>query len=117
MFPADDVQAQVVEGRDRQALALAGAQQGADALLHLAGGLVGEGHGDDVLGADAALLDQVGDLAGDHAGLAGTGAGQHQQGAADEVHGLLLPGIESGHREEKSEGEAGAYSSRAPGRW
>jgi hypothetical protein len=94
---ADDVQAQVVKGGDRQAAALAGAQQGADALLHLAGGLVGEGHGDDVLGADAAILDQMGDLAGDHAGLAGTGAGEHQERAADVVHGLLLPGVETGH--------------------
>ena len=46
---------------------------------------------------DAAVLDQVGDLAGDHAGLAGAGAGQHQQGAVDVVHGFLLSGIESGH--------------------
>src|SRR5690606_29113085 len=72
---ADDVQAQVVEGRDRQPASFTTAQQAADALLHLAGGLVGEGYGDDVLRADAALLDQVGDLAGDHAGLAGAGAG------------------------------------------
>ncbi len=94
---ADDVQAQVVEGRDRQPASFTTAQQAADALLHLAGGLVGEGYGDDVLRADAALLDQVGDLAGDHAGLAGAGAGEHQHGAADIVHGFLLPGIESGH--------------------
>ncbi len=97
IFLADDVQAQVVEGRYRQALAFAAAQQAADALLHLARGLVGEGHCDDVLRADAALLDQVGDLAGDHAGLAGAGAGEHQHRAADVVHGFLLPGIESGH--------------------
>ncbi|MNQ38732.1 hypothetical protein D3C85_523250 [compost metagenome] len=94
---ADDVEAEVVEGRHRQALALAAAQQAGDALLHLARGLVGEGHRDDVLRADAALLDQVGDLAGDHAGLAGSGAGQHQQRAADVVDGFLLAGIESGH--------------------
>ena len=97
MFLADDVEAQVVEGRDGQATSLAATQQRADPLLHLACGLVGEGHGDDVARLDAALLDQVGDLAGDHAGLAGAGAGKHQQRAADVVHGFLLPGIESGH--------------------
>ncbi|SPZ18780.1 Uncharacterised protein [Pseudomonas aeruginosa] len=116
VFLADDVQAEVVEGRDGQALALAAAQQGADALLHLPRGLVGEGHGDDVLGADTALLDEIGDLAGDHAGLAGAGASQDQQGTADVVHGFLLPGIESGHRNRPEERvEAGAYSNRLAG--
>ncbi len=97
MFLADDVQTQVVEGRYRQALALAAPQQATDAFLHLPRGLVGEGHRDDVLRPDAALLDQVGDLAGDHAGLAGTGAGEHQHGAADVVHSFLLAGVETGH--------------------
>src|SRR5690606_36210120 len=69
----------------------------AAALLQCARGLGGEGHRHDVLRADAALLNQVSDLAGDHAGLAGTGAGEHQHGAADIVHGFLLPGVESGH--------------------
>ncbi|VVN29037.1 hypothetical protein PS647_04769 [Pseudomonas fluorescens] len=98
VFLADDVQAQVVEGADRQATTFAGAQQGADPFLHLAGGLVGKGHGDDVLGADAAVLDQVRDFARDHAGLAGASTGEHQKRAADVAHGFLLPGIESGHR-------------------
>ncbi len=88
MLLADDV---VVERRNRQATAFAGAQQGADPLLHLAGSLVGEGHGDDVLGADAAILDQVRDLAGDHAGLAGACTGEHQKRAAD-VARLLAAG-------------------------
>ncbi|KFF33516.1 hypothetical protein G039_0325365 [Pseudomonas aeruginosa VRFPA01] len=116
MLLADDVQAEVVEGRDGQAPAFAAAQQAADALLHFPRGLVGEGHRDDVLGADAALLDEVGDLAGDHAGLAGAGASQDQQGTADVVHGFLLPGIESGHRSGPEERvEAGAYSNRLAG--
>ncbi|MNQ64209.1 hypothetical protein D3C85_786230 [compost metagenome] len=95
---ADDVQAQVVEGADRQPATFTGTQQGADPFLHLAGGLVGKGHGDDVLGADAAVLDQVRDFARDHAGLAGACAGEHQKRAADVVHGFLLPGVQSGHR-------------------
>ncbi len=77
---ADDVETQVVEGRDRQAASFAAPEQRADPLFHLARGLVGEGHGDDVLGANAAVLDQVRDFAGDHAGLAGTGTGEHQRG-------------------------------------
>src|SRR5690606_1247828 len=91
---ADDVKAQVVEGGDGQAPAFGAAQQHADALLHLPGGLVGEGHGDDVLGTDAALLDQIGDLAGDDTGLAATGAGQHEQGAADIAHSFMYTGVE-----------------------
>ena len=97
VFLADDVHAQVVESGHGKAARLAALEQGADALLHLPRRLVGEGHGDDVTGLDAAVLHQVGDLAGDHAGLAGAGTGEHQQGAADVVHGFLLPRIESGH--------------------
>ncbi len=97
MLLADDVQAQVVKGAYRQATAFPRAQQGGDPLLHLARGLVGEGHRDDVLGTDAAVLDQVGNLACDHAGLAGACTGEHQKRAADVVTGFLLPGIESGH--------------------
>ena len=78
MLLADDVQPQVVEGAHREATAFATLEQGADTLLHLARGLVGKGHGDDVLGADATVLDQVRDLAGDHAGLAGACTGEHQ---------------------------------------
>ncbi|MNZ86287.1 hypothetical protein D3C78_1051040 [compost metagenome] len=98
MLLADDVQPQVVEGADRQAAPFATLEQRANPLLHLARGLVGKGHGDDVLGADAAVLDQVRDFARDHAGLAGACTGEHQKRAADVAHGFLLPGIESGHR-------------------
>ncbi|MNF86727.1 hypothetical protein D3C84_691730 [compost metagenome] len=78
VFLADDVQAQVVEGADRQAAPFATLEQRANPLLHLARGLVGKGHGDDVLGTDAAVLDQVRDFARDHAGLAGASTGEHQ---------------------------------------
>ena len=78
MLLADDVQAQVVEGAHGEAAAFAAFEQGADPLFHFPCRLVGEGHGDDVLGADAAVLDQVRDLARDHAGLAGACTGEHQ---------------------------------------
>ncbi len=102
VFLADDVQAQIVERAHGQAAAFTALEQRADPFLHLARGLVGEGHGDDVLGADAAVLDQVRDFARDHAGLAGARAGEHQKRAADVAHGFLLPGIESGHTESGS---------------
>jgi len=50
-----------------------------------------------MVGLDAAGVYQPGDLLGDDAGLAATGAGQYQQGAIDIVHGLALSGVESGH--------------------
>ncbi len=95
MLLADDVQPQVVEGRDGQAAGVGPAQQLADPLFHLACGLVGEGHGNDVLGADAAFLHQIGDLAGDYAGFAAAGPGQHQQRSADVLDGFLLAGVEA----------------------
>ena len=58
-----------VEGRDPDALRL-GAEQLLDALAHLAGGLVGEGDGEDLLGRDAAGADQVRDAVHQHARLA-----------------------------------------------
>ncbi len=78
MLLADDVQPQVVEGAHREAAAFAALEQRADTFFHFARGLVGKGHGDDVLGTVAAVLDQVRDLAGDHAGLAGASTGEHQ---------------------------------------
>ena len=62
-----------------------------DALPHLAGGLVGEGDGQDVARPHA-LLEQVGDAAGDDARLAAAGAGEDQQRAL-EVRDRLALGV------------------------
>ncbi len=97
VFAAQDVEAQVVEGGHGQALAFAFLQQTAGALAHLAGRLVGEGDGHDVARRQAVVLDQVGDLGGDHPGLAAAGAGQHQQGCVHMPHGGMLMGVESCH--------------------
>jgi hypothetical protein len=56
------------------------ADEVADALLHLARRLVGEGDGEDLRGEGAAGRDEMGDAGGQHAGLAGAGAGEHQHG-------------------------------------
>ena len=50
-------------------------------LLHLDGGLVGEGEGEDLGGAGAPGRDQVGDPPGDDGGLARAGAGDDEQRA------------------------------------
>ncbi len=69
-----------MEGADEPAEVVA-AKQAPDALAHLAGGLVGEGDGEDAPRGDAALADQVGDAVRDDAGLAGAGAGEDEQRA------------------------------------
>ena len=55
------------------------ADQLSDALLHLARGLVGEGDGEDLRRARPAQAQNMGDAGGEHARLAGAGAGQHQK--------------------------------------
>ena len=57
----------------------AAADEGGDALLHLAGGLVGEGDREDLAGLHAAGGEQVGDARGERLGLARAGAGDDEQ--------------------------------------
>ncbi|MGY3356803.1 hypothetical protein ACVWZK_003466 [Bradyrhizobium sp. GM0.4] len=47
-------------------------------------------------GAGAALAQDVGDARGQHAGLAGAGAGQHQNRPVQRLHSLALLRIEPG---------------------
>ena len=68
----------------------------ADALLHLARRLVGEGDGEDFRRPGAAETEDVGDARGQHAGLAGAGAGEHQHRAVERLDRLALLGIEPG---------------------
>ena len=56
-----------------------GPTQLVDALAHLGGGLVGERDGQDLAGPRVPGGEQVGDAAGEHAGLARAGAGDDQQ--------------------------------------
>ncbi len=69
-------------------------EQLVDALAHFAGGLVGEGDGEDGVGRDVFLLDQPGDAMGDDAGFAGAGAGEDEQGALGSLDSGALFGIE-----------------------
>ena len=64
--------------------------------LHLARGLVGESHRQDFLRPRPALAQYVGDAGGQHAGLAGAGAGQNQHGPVQRHDRVALLGIEPG---------------------
>jgi hypothetical protein len=67
-----------------------------DPGLHLVGGLVGEGDGQDLERADAPVADQVGDAMGQHPGLARPGAGHHEQRPLVVRDGVGLHGVEPG---------------------
>jgi hypothetical protein len=90
-----------VEGLDPELLG-GQAEQGGEPGLHLAGGLVGEGDGEDVPGQHPLLGHQAGDAADDDAGLPGAGAGQHQQRPFAVQHRLALRIVQAveqvGHR-------------------
>ena len=64
------------------------------AVAEFLGGFDGEGDGDDGLGRDAVLLDERGDARDDGAGLAGAGAGEHDEGGAAVQRGVALGVVE-----------------------
>ncbi len=61
---------------------------------HFLGGLVGEGHRQDALGAAVAVLDQPGDPRGEHPRLARAGAGEDQGMLGRQRHGGELFRVE-----------------------
>ena len=67
----------------------------ADALLHLARGLVGEGDGEDFPRPRLAGGEQMGDARRQHARLAGAGAGEHQNRPFGGLHRLALFRVEA----------------------
>ena len=80
-FPAQQARGEGMEGPDPQPPRL-GAQQRRHPPAHLFGGLIGEGDGEDAVGAHTACLDQVGDACRQHTRLPRPRARQHQQGPA-----------------------------------
>ena len=68
----------------------------ASTVAHLARRLVGEGDGQDLRRARRGRGEDMGDTRGQHAGLAGAGAGQHQHRAVERLDRLALLGIEPG---------------------
>ena len=107
---AQDLGADGVEGAQRHAARAevvgAAGQQRLDAGAHLAGGLVGEGDGEDAPGRHAGLADEVGDAVGDDAGLAGPRPGEDEERAGGAGDGLSLGGVE------RREVEGGALGGR-----
>ena len=99
------------------------ADHGADPLLHLAGGLVGERHREDLARPRAAGGENVRDPRGQHAGLAGSGAGQHQQRPVQRldrlpllrVHGVEIAGRPRTRRERTRRDAAGHGGGRFDG--
>src|SRR2546426_275965 len=76
---AQDAIAEGVERRDLD-VGVAVGHERVDALLHLGGGLVGEGEREDLVRPGPARGDEPGDTSRDDGGLAGSGAGDDQQG-------------------------------------
>ena len=66
------------------------AQELVHTLGHLRGGLVGERDREDLVGANAALFNEIGDAVGDDAGLSRARAGQQQNGAIDGLDAFAL---------------------------
>ncbi|MNV32736.1 hypothetical protein D3C71_1240800 [compost metagenome] len=72
------------------------ADQNADTFLHLAGRLVGEGHGKDLAGISTAGCENMGDAGRQNAGLAGAGARKDKNGSVKRFHGVALFRVEAG---------------------
>ena len=82
-----------MEGRDERGTQADRAQQLFHAAGHLAGGLVGEGHGQEIARRQPAL-EQPRDAIRDDPGLAAAGAREHQQRAIAGRHGFTLSGVQ-----------------------
>ncbi len=91
---AQDLHADGVEGAEPGHALDHLADHLADALLHLARRLVGEGDAEDLARPRPPGGEDVGDAGGQHAGLAGARAGQHQHRPVQAFHRLALLGIE-----------------------
>ena len=85
-----------------------------DPLAHLRRRLVGEGDREDLPRPGGAGGEQVGDPVGEHAGLAGAGPGQHQQGPLAVHDRLALGRVES--RQQPLDAVGAGLGGRAGGR-
>ena len=94
IFPTQNIQSEAVESRYAQRGCDLGVHEGADALAHLPGGLVGKRDRRYVIRRVAAAGDKAGDLVGNDPGLAAAGSRQHQERTFQVVHGALLFGVE-----------------------
>ena len=100
---AQDAYAGGVEGGDPHALS-GGTHQTGDALLHLPGGLIGEGDRQDLVRAGHPGLQHVRDTPGQHTGLARACAGHDQQRTPMVQDRLPLLRVQSGRRVRRDRG-------------
>ena len=89
-MPAQDLHADGMKGAEPRHSLDDLPDHRADAGLHLARGLVGEGDREDFGRPRAAEREDVRDAGGEHAGLAGSGAGEHQKGSIQRLDRLAL---------------------------
>ena len=92
---AQDAPADGVEGAEPRHAFDRLAEHLAKPQFHLARGLVGEGHREDFARPRPSLAEDMGDAAGQDAGLAGAGAGQNQYRTIQRLYRLALLGIEA----------------------
>jgi hypothetical protein len=71
-------------------------QQQLQPLLHLAGGLVGERHSEQLAWIDTVLTNQVSDPMGEGSRLAAAGTSHHQQWTLVVIHRFALGVVEAG---------------------
>ena len=86
-----------MEGADLQRLGGVARDQLANTLAHFLRRLVGEGDGGNSAGL-VAQAQEMGDFLGDHAGLAGSGAREHEHRAIAVGNGVALGWVET-HRQ------------------
>ncbi len=91
------------------------ADEGGDAVLHLARGLVGEGDGEDLMALRTPCRQDVGDAGGEHARLAGAGPRQNQDRAVERHRRLALLLVEPVQIERSGGHGAGALRQGLPG--
>lgn len=94
--PAEDPDAERMESRDEGFESPLGSGKSGQAILHFAGGLVGERHGEDPVGRCSGP-DQFGDAIGDDTGLARPGACEDQQRTGAVLDGGFLAWVQTGH--------------------
>ena len=94
--PAQNLHPDRMEGAEPGHALDHAADHRADALLHLARGLVGEGDAEDFRRPRPPCREDVGDAGGEHAGLAGSRPGEHQYRPVERNHRLALLRIEVG---------------------
>ena len=92
--PAQDLDADGVERAEPRHGLDRAADEAADALLHLARSLVGEGHGQDLMTLGPSHGHDVGNARREHPGFAGSGTGQNQYRTVESFNGGALLRVE-----------------------